>query len=133
MNTIETINSSSIPRCNFLNYYTLSDYITLVDKKGAPVIFEFNGESCFFTFKKCHFSLNMDNHKNDFKFFEKLYIAGIFKADYKWANILMATFDKTRKKFKPIEPRQFSLEIIDGSPKFFITSYDRVLSLDINT
>lgn len=133
MNTIETINSSSIPRCNFLNYYTLSDYITLVDKKGVPVIFEFNGESCFFTFKKCHFSLNMDNHKNDFKFFEKLYIAGIFKSDYKWANILMATFDKTRKKFKPIEPRQFSLEIINGSPKFFITTYDKVLPLDINT
>lgn len=133
MNTIETINSSVTPRCNFLNYYTLSDYITLVDRKGDPVVFEFNGESCFFTFKKSHFSLNMDNHKNDFKFFEKLYIAGLLKLDYKWANILMATFDKTQKNFKPIEPRQFSLEIINGSPKFFITTYDKVLPLDINT
>lgn len=133
MNTIENINYSTMPKCTFLNCCTLSNYITLVDKKGAPVVFEFNGETYFFTFKKCHFSLNLDNHKNDFNFFEKLYIAGLFKSDYKWKNILMITFDKTRKKFKPIEPRQFSLEIVNGSSKFFITSPDRVIPLNITT
>lgn len=131
MNTIENITYLAIPKCTFFNHCTLSDYITLVDRKGAPVIFDFNGETCFFTFKKCHLSLNLDNYKNDFKFFEKLYIAGLFKSDYKWKNISMIAFNKTRKKFRPIEPRQFSLEIENGMPKFFITSHDKVIPINI--
>lgn len=133
MNTIENITYSAMPKCTFLNHCTLSDYITLVNKKGAPVVFEFNGEACFFTFKKCHFSLNLDNYKNDFNFFEKLYIAGLLKSDYKWKNMLMISFNKTKKKLKPIEPRQFSLEIENGLPKFFISTQDRVIPLNITT
>ena len=89
MNAVENINCLEIPECTLFNSYTFSNYITLVDKKGVPVVFDFNGESCFFTFKKCHLSLNLDNHKNDFKFFEKLYIAGLLKSDYQWKNLLM--------------------------------------------
>lgn len=132
MNAVENINYLEIPECTLFNSYTFSNYITLVDKKGVPVVFDFNGESCFFTFKKCHLSLNLDNHKNDFKFFEKLYIAGLLQSDYQWKNLLMIKFNKTIQKFKPIEPRQLSLEIHNGSPKFFITTKNKVMPLNIN-
>lgn len=124
MSLVKQLQQTNLAEFNFLKLLTLSNYITLVDSKGQPVIFEFNGKCYFFSFNKQHYDLNLNNHKNDFKFFEKLYLLGLFKSDFSWKNLIQFNFFRTIKDNTMLEPRNLSVNIVNGCLKFHILSYE---------
>lgn len=129
MAIVNQLKRNIIADFDFLKLLTLSDYLTLVDGKGQPVIFEFNGQYYFFTFNKQFYDLNLNNHISDFKFFEKLYLGNLLKPDYCWKNLINFSFLKTIQDYIPIEPRNFVVEIVNSCPKFFISSLDENVEL----
>lgn len=103
-----------------LSAFKLSGYLTLVDAKGVPVVFDIDGDKYIFTFNKHHLKLNISKNKKDFSFHDKLYIACIVNDGFKWKNMILFSFRKLIHKYKAIEPKNFYVQVYQGSPKFYI-------------
>lgn len=100
--------------------FKLSGYLTLVDKRGKPVILNINGNNHIFTFNKNHKEINIGESKKGFSFYEKLFIAGLLNPEYKWKNLIAFQFKKIVSEYIAIEPRNFSVKIVDGKPVFSV-------------
>lgn len=103
---------------NLFASFTLSNYLTLVDKKGQPITLEINGINYFFTFNKFHKALNISESSTTFSFYEKLYIANLFESDFKWKNLSLRKFKFFLNKYTPVEPRCFDIEATKDKVNF---------------
>ena len=114
------INNTLFKYYNIFSSFKLSGYLTLVDKKGQPVIFEMNGYKHIFTFNKYHFDLNLSKNKKGFNFYENLFIAGLLKPEFTWKNLLLFKFKKIISSYKAIEPRHLSVKVIKGKTEIHL-------------
>lgn len=105
---------------NLFAAFKLSGYLTLVDKRGKPVILNINGKNHIFTFNKNHKDINIGENKKGFSFYEKLFIAGLLNPEYKWKNLTAFKFKEMVSEYVVTEPRNFSVKIVDGKPQFSV-------------
>lgn len=120
----------AIAECfNLFSIFKLSNYLTLVDAKNKPVVLNIDNKPCFFTFDKHHFELNIGNKKNDFTFFEKMYISGVLPPNCKWVNMTLISYYKLLIKYIAIEPRNFYLNIKNGKIQYSILYNDSIFNI----
>lgn len=107
---------------NIFSALKLSGYLTLVDRDEKPVLFNFNGGMYIFSFNKKHTELNLGKSKKDLSFYEKLFVAGLLNAEYKWKNLVSYELKKVLSKSVAIEPRNFSVKFSDGESRYYINN-----------
>ena len=121
---------NTISECfNLFTIFKLSNYLTLVDENNKPVVVNIDNKPCFFTFHKHHYELNMGKKKNDFTFFEKMYIGGVLPPKCKWVNMTLISYYKLLIRYIAIEPKNFFLNIVNGKVQYSILDDTNILNI----